>query len=414
MTEHRDDEEWAKAEDAKDPLARFRGEFLFPQGPGRRPSLYFAGHSLGLQPRRARELVLQELDEWARLGVEAHFAGRSPWMSYHELLTGPTARLVGALPHEVVVMNTLSVNLHLLMVSFYRPKPGRTRILIEAGAFPSDRYAVESQARFHGHDPCEAVIEARGCDEVLRVIREQGDSIALVLIGNVNYLTGEAFDIPAIVRAGHAQGCMVGFDLAHGAGNLELQLHDWGPDFAAWCSYKYLNGGPGTLGGVFIHDRHAQAELPRFAGWWGHDKSTRFKMGPDFHPIYGAEGWQLSNPPILQLAVLRASMELFDAAGMSALRAKSVRLTGYLESILDSIDRVQLLTPREPGRRGTMLTLRIKGDAKALVGKLQDAGAICDLRAPDILRLAPAPLYTRFADVHRLGRLLREALNAGA
>ncbi len=411
MTDSRDDAAWAAAQDAADPLARLRGEFLLPSGADGEPLLYFAGHSLGLQPRRARELIDRELLNWARLGVEGHFAGQSPWMPYHELLTASTARLVGALPHEVVVMNTLSVNLHLLMVSFYRPAGKRNRILIEAGAFPSDQYAVASQVRFHGLDPRETVLEALGGAEILRLIEEQGDSIALVLLGNVNYLSGEAFDIAAITRAGHARGCLVGFDLAHGAGNLELNLHDDGPDFAAWCSYKYLNAGPGACGGAFVHERHAKAELPRFAGWWGHDKATRFQMGSDFKPIRGAEGWQLSNPPILPLAALRASMELFDAVGMRALRAKSVRLTGYLEYLLDQLPggRFELVTPRDPNRRGNMLTLRILGDAKALVASLQASGALCDFRAPDIVRLAPAPLYTRFADVRRLIGLLRAA-----
>jgi len=417
--EFHDDPKWASAQDAKDPLARLRGEFQLPPGPPGLPGkdaeelLYFAGHSLGLQPRRARALIEQELESWAQLGVEGHFRGANPWMNYHQLLTGPTARILGALPDEVVVMNTLSVNLHLLMVSFYRPQGKRTRILIEAGAFPSDRYAVDSQARFHGLDPRQTVVEAQSQTDLFRILEEQGDFIALVLIGSVNYLSGEAFDLAAITRAGHARGCVVGFDLAHGAGNLQLRLHDDGPDFAAWCSYKYLNGGPGACGGVFVHERHARADLQRFAGWWGHDQETRFQMGPEFKPMRGAEGWQLSNPPILALAPLRASMELFDAAGIGALREKSVRLTGYLEYLLDSLPgrHFTQVTPREPDRRGTMLTLRVHQNAKALVGKLQARGALCDYRSPDIVRLAPAPLYTRFADVQRLGQLLREALD---
>jgi kynureninase len=395
MTSFEDSAEWARAQDAADALAPLRGEFLFPQsGP-----LYFAGHSLGLQPRRAREYVLSELDDWARFGVEGHFAARNPWVSYHELLTGSTARLVGALPSEVVVMNTLTVNLHLLMVSFYQPRPARFRILIERGAFPSDRYAVASQARFHGYD--DAVMES---DDPLRSLRERGGEIALALIGQPNYLTGRAFDVPALVRAAHAAECFIGFDLAHGAGNLELQLHDWGPDFAAWCNYKYLNAGPGGLGGVFIHQRHAHAELPRFEGWWGHDKVHRFEMGPRFLPIEGAEAWQLSNPPILQLAELRASMELFDGAGMPALRRKGDRLSGYLQWLLERMG-VEVLTPEE---RGSMLTVRF-ANAGALVAALKKRGAIVDLRPPDVVRIAPAPLYNSFADVQRLCELIREA-----
>ena len=384
---------WARAQDAADELAPLRGEFLFPEsGP-----LYFAGHSLGLQPRRAREYVLQELDDWARFGVEGHFAARNPWVSYHELLTASTARLVGALPHEVVVMNTLSVNLHLMMVSFYRPRPGKHRLLIEKGAFPSDQYAVASQARFHGFP--DAVLES---DEPLRDLEER-DDIALALIGNVNYLTGRACDMRSMVRAAHAKGAQIGFDLAHGAGNLVLSLHEDGPDFAAWCNYKYLNAGPGGLGGVFVHERHAAASLPRFEGWWGHDKAHRFEMGPRFSAIRGAEAWQLSNPPILQLAALRASMELFDRAGMPALRRKGDRLTGYLEWLLRRRG-VPVLTPPE---RGSMLTVRFPKAGLEL--ELAKGGAVVDLRPPDIVRITPAPLYNSFEDVHRFCARIAEA-----
>src|SRR5436190_14117556 len=350
---------WARAQDVADELAPLRGEFLFPEsGP-----LYFAGHSLGLQPRRAREYVLQELDDWARFAVDGHFAARNPWVSYHELLTASTARLVGALPHEVVVMNTLSVNLHLLMVSFYRPRPGKHRLLIEKGAFPSYQYAVASQARFHGFP--DAVLES---DEPLRDLQER-DYIALALIGNVNYLTGRAYDMRSLVRAAHAKGAQIGFDLAHGAGNLVLSLHEDGPDFAGWCNYKYLNAGPGGLGGVFVHERHAGASLPRFEGWWGHDKARRFEMEPRFRAIHGAEAWQLSNPPILQLAALRASMELFDRATMPALRRKGDALTAYLEW---SLRDFEILTPRE---RGSMLTVRVP-NARQMVQTLAEHGAI--------------------------------------
>ena len=388
--------EWARAQDAADELLSLRAEFLFPDsGP-----LYFAGHSLGLQPRRAREYVLQELDDWARLGVEGHFAARNPWVSYHELLTASTARLVGALPHEVVVMNTLSVNLHLLMVSFYRPRRGKHRLLIEQGAFPSDRYAVASQARFHGFP--DAVLEN---DDPLETLRER-DDIALALIGNVNYLTGRAYDIRALVRAAQEKEAFIGFDLAHGAGNLPLALHEDGPDFAAWCNYKYLNAGPGGLGGVFVHERHADAALPRFEGWWGHDKARRFEMGPRFSPIRGAEAWQVSNPPILQLAVLRASMELFDRAGMSALRRKGERLTAYLELLLRQRG-AEILTPAE---RGSMLTVRLR--QPGIVAELKKRGAVVDSRPPDIVRITPAPLYNSFEDVQRLCALIGESGDA--
>jgi len=384
--------EWAQAEDAADDLRSLRAEFLFPEsGP-----LYFAGHSLGLQPRRAREYVLQEMEDWERLAVDGHFAARNPWVGYHELLTAATARLVGALPHEVVVMNTLSVNLHLMMVSFYRPRPGKQRLLIEKGAFPSDQYAVASQARFHGF--ADAVLES---EDPLRTLRER-DDVALVLIGNVNYVSGRAYDMRALVRAAHEKDALIGFDLAHGAGNLVLSLHDDAPDFAVWCNYKYLNAGPGGLGGVFVHERHADAQLPRFEGWWGHDKARRFEMAARFSPIRGAEAWQLSNPPILQLAALRASMELFDRAGMPALRRKGDRLTGYLEHLL--IERgAEILTPQD---RGSMLTVRFR--RPGTVDELKRRGAIVDLRPPDIVRITPAPLYNGFEDVQRLCALIGE------
>jgi kynureninase len=328
-------------------------------------------------------------------------------MPYHELLTASTARLVGARPAEVVVMNTLTVNLHLLLASFYRPTAKRHRILVEEGAFPSDRYALESQALWHGYPG--ALLEApRGSDPCERI----DESIALLLIGSPNFLSGEAFDLRAIAEAAHAKGCTVGFDLAHAVGNLAPRLHDSGADFAVWCNYKYLNAGPGGLGGAFVHERWADsADLPRLAGWWGHDKVTRFQMDPRFRPIRGAEGWQLSNPPILQLAALRASMELFDAAGIDALRAKSVRLTSYLEEQLAGA--CQILTPRDADRRGAMLTLRVPGDAPKLVERLRARGAIADARPPDIVRVAPAALYTGFADVHRLAQLLRDELQSG-
>jgi kynureninase len=393
---------WANAQDEADPLREFRSRFHIPAG-----IVYLAGNSLGLEPKKARQYIDGELDDWARLGVEGHFRAHNPWFSYHELLAAQTARLVGATPSEVVVMNTLTVNLHLMMVSFYRPTPQRNKILIEAGAFPSDLYAVASQAAFHGGE----VIELGRNESPVTRIGRDGSTIALVMLGNVNYLTGEAFDMRAIAQAAHANGCVAGFNLAHGAGNLALQLHDDDVDFAVWCSYKYLNAGPGGIAGCFVHERHAaNKNLPRFAGWWGHNKKTRFQMDPVFDPISGAEGWQLSNPPIFQLAALRASMEIFDEATMPAIRKKSEQLTGYLEFLLDRLPAgfCEIVTPREPQRRGAQLSVRIKKDAKGLVGKLAAGGVICDFREPDIVRVAPAPLYNTFTDVWQCARVLEQ------
>ena len=401
--------------DQDDPLASFRAEFVFPQlGPGS-DSVYLAGNSLGLMPRAARDYVNEALDDWGRLGVEGHTRAKKAWLPYHEYVTEEMARVVGAVPAEVVVMNTLTVNLHLMLVSFYRPTAERSVILMEGGAFPSDQYAVTSQVRFHGLDPAAAVVElvprsgenALHPDDILEAIERVGPRLALVLLGNVNYLTGQAFDVAAVTRAGHAVGAHVGFDLAHGAGNLQLSLHEDGPDFAVWCSYKYLNAGPGGLSGCFVHERHAKRrDLPRFEGWWGHDKSTRFAMPATFAPLEGAEGWQLSNPPILQLAALRASLELFDRATMAALRQKAVALTGYLDSLIRaSTPEVTIVTPAD---RGTQLSLRLGGDFREALAFFETRGVIADFREPDIVRVAPVPLYTRFADVHRFVQVLHE------
>ncbi|RKG91078.1 kynureninase [Corallococcus sp. CA049B] len=403
--------------DAADPLRPLRDEFLFPPAPSGAPTIYLAGNSLGLQPRKARKYVQMEMEDWERLGVEGHVHGRHPWLPYHEQLTDMVARVVGAQPIEVVVMNTLSVNLHLMMVSFYRPTRERFKILIEGGAFPSDQYAVASQARFHGYDPKEAIVrlmpregeDTLRSEDILEAIERHGKELALVMLGSVNYLTGQAFDLREITRVAHAQGCKVGFDLAHAAGNLKLSLHDDGPDFAVWCSYKYLNGGPGSLGGVFVHERHAHSpQLPRFEGWWGHNKATRFEMGPTFDPLPGAEGWQLSNPPIFQLAALRSSLELFDRATMAALRQKSDQLTGYMEFLLDRLPAgyVSITTPRDLKQRGAQLSLRFKGEPKRLLQRLSAAGIICDFREPDIIRAAPTPLYNTYLDVFRFVKAL--------
>jgi kynureninase len=403
--------------DAKDPLRAYRDQFYIPKADDGTECIYLSGNSLGLQPKKVREYVVEDLDDWAKYGVEGHFQAKHPWLPYHENLTEQTARLVGALPLEVVTMNTLTVNLHLMMVSFYRPTATRFKILVEAGAFPSDQYAVASQVRFHGYAPTEAIVELRPrpgeenlrTEDILEKISREGDEIALVLIGNVNYLTGQSFDMGAITRTAHAKGCRVGFDLAHGAGNLVLNLHDVGADFAVWCSYKYLNSGPGALAGCFVHERHARdPKLPRFSGWWGHDKATRFRMGPTFDPIPGAEGWQLSNPPIFQLAAMRASLEIFDSATIEALRAKSERLTGYLEFLLKRLasPKFKIVTPANSGERGSQLSLRVTDDAKGLTKKWIAGGVICDFREPDIIRVAPTALYNRFSEVYRFAEIM--------
>jgi kynureninase len=412
---HQPDISYAQSLDLSDPLRGFRERFHIPSMPDGTPQVYFCGNSLGLQPVAARQYIEEELQDWASLGVEGHFRARHPWMPYHELLTEKTAALVGAKPDEVVVMNSLTINLHLLMVSFYRPTTKRSRIIIEEKAFPSDQYAVASQARFHGFDPADAVVEipmnADGrfsTDAVLETIARHRDDAALLLLGGVNYYNGQFFDIALITRAAKEAGITVGVDLAHAAGNVLLRLHDWEVDFAAWCSYKYLNAGPGSTAGCFVHERHAERpDLPRFAGWWGHDKATRFDMPPHFSPMRGAEGWQLSNQSILPLAALRASMDLFAEAGMDRLRAKSVILTGYLEFLLQQNphDSWNIITPKDPDQRGGQLSLRIRDGGRELFRHLSEAGVICDWREPDVIRVAPVPLYNTFTEVHRFAEL---------
>ena len=408
--EFQPDKDFALAMDERDPLKDFRNRFLFPKRAAGENCIYLCGHSLGLQPKKVAAYVEQELKDWSELGVEGHFRSENPWMPYHRLLTEQTAELVGAKPIEVVVMNSLTVNLHLMMVSFYRPTPTRRKILVERGAFPSDQYAIKSQIRFHGFDPATSLIEltplpGESCmreEDIESSIDRSGDEIALILLGGVNYATGQVFDMAGITRAGHAKGCLVGFDLAHAAGNLQMKLHDWGPDFAVWCSYKYLNGGPGCIAGCFVHERHSQVwNLPRFAGWWGHNEKTRFEMGPDFQPMPGADGWQLSNPSIVSLAVLRASMEIFHEAGMERLRAKSMLLTGYMEFLLKQIStfNFSIVTPSEPERRGAQLSIRVPRNGRLLSERLADEGIVGDWREPDIFRVAPAPLYNSYLDV---------------
>ena len=403
--------EFAIAMDESDPLRAYRERFFFPKHAGV-DCVYLCGHSLGLQPKSASAYIQQELDDWAELAVEAHFRAKNPWMPYHKLLTEKAAALVGAKPIEVVVMNSLTVNLHLMMTSFYRPTRGRHKILVERGAFPSDQYAVKSQIQFHGFDPAAALIElipspGESClldEQIESIIDRSGDEIALILLGGVNYATGQAFDMAGITRAGHARGCVVGFDLAHAAGNLLLTLHDCGPDFAVWCNYKYLNGGPGCVAGCFVHERYASSwNLPRFAGWWGHDEASRFQMGPKFQPMTGAEGWQLSNPSIMSLAVLRASMDIFHEAGMEHLRAKSVLLTGYLEFLLSRVKSpsYSIITPHEKERRGAQLSIRVRQNGRALCEQLASEGIVGDWREPDTFRVAPVPLYNSYQDVFR-------------
>lgn len=404
----------ALARDAADPLAALRDRFLIPRHDARSDQAYFCGNSLGLQPRATRQALLDELDDWRDLAVEAHFRGRHPWMPYHQFVRDDLASLVGAQPQEVVAMNSLTVNLHLMLVSFYRPDASRNAILIERGAFPSDRHAVESQIRLHGLDPAQALIEIDGDEPdgtlspaaIARAIDEHGARTALVLLPGVQYRSGEVFDLKAITRSARAMGCKVGFDLAHAVGNVELNLHDAGCDFAVWCSYKYLNAGPGAVAGCFIHERHARSDLPRLAGWWGHDQSTRFRMEPGFIAAPGADGWQLSNPPILALAPLRVSLVIFREATMAALLKKSRSLTAYFaELIRTQLDEVlHIVTPTDPARRGCQLSLRVRGSrdaGRSLFEHLSRHGIVTDWREPDVIRAAPTPLYNRHIDCLR-------------
>lgn len=417
-------EEFAQKADSSDPLKDLRNEFLFPQHEGKN-CVYFTGNSLGLQPKAAKAALEQELNDWAKYGVEGHFEAKNPWFSYHELFTASLAKLVGAKETEVVCMNQLTTNLHLLMVSFYQPKGKRFKILCEGKAFPSDQYALESQVRFHGYSPSEAIIELHPrwgehtlrTEDILQTIEQHSNEIALIMIGGVNYYTGQLLDMKSITEAGHKAGALVGWDLAHAAGNVPLELHNWNVDFAAWCSYKYLNSGPGGVSGVFIHEKHASnTDLIRFAGWWGHDKNVRFKMEKGFKAIPSAEGWQLSNAPVFQMAVHRASLDLFDKVGMQALREKSLNLTGYLEFIIQHISQnntnvnFEIITPKNTNERGAQLSILCHGQGKALFDKLTQNGVIADWREPNVIRIAPVPMYNNFEDVYRFGKILESAL----
>ena len=408
--QYRNDASFAREADRDDPLREFRKQYLFPSL-NRKPALYFTGNSLGLQPRSVAKSVQQELKDWARLGVEGHVHAKRPWLYYHHFSRRSLARLTGARPSEVVAMNQLTVNLHLLMVSFYRPTKSRFKILIEDGAFPSDRYAVDSQARFHGFNPSDAIIalKPRPGEDLLRdedidsAISAHGNELALVLFGAVQYYTGQFFNIRRITEAAHRAGAIAGFDLAHTIGNVPLQLHNDGADFAAWCGYKYLNSGPGGMAGIFVHERHAGTDVPRFEGWWGHSEKRRFLMEDRFVPMEGADAWQLSNFPILPGAAQLAALELFDQAGMKALRRKSIRLTGYLEFLLKGLPsfgkRFDIITPDKPASRGCQLSIRVFSNGKKVFDRLTSAGIIADWREPAVIRVAPVPMYNSFTDV---------------
>lgn len=412
---------FAQQLDKEDILAYLREQFHIPKDKNGNPWLYFTGNSLGLQPKQTQKYIQQELNDWANFGVEGHFEGETPWLPYHEFLTKNMATIVGAKPIEVVVMNTLTTNLHLLMVSFYQPTKTKYKIVIESDAFPSDRYAVESQLKFHGFDVEEGLIEwkPRAGEDLLNIedletiVADQGDEIALLLIGGVNYYTGQYLDLERIAQIGHSKDCFVGIDLAHGAGNINPNLHTSGVDFAAWCTYKYLNSGPGSLGGLFVHEKHAKnKDLPRFAGWWNHNKDTRFNMRMPFDVMEGAEGWQLSNPPILSMAAIRASLDMFEKVGMKALREKSEKLTGYFEFLINEIgsDDIKIITPTNPKERGCQLSIQVKNANKSLHKKLTEKHIITDWREPDVIRCAPTPMYNTFEEVFTMVSILKEVL----
>lgn len=414
------DESFAHDLDAKDPLRGYRDRFHVPLDKTGKPVIYFCGNSLGLMPKAAREAVTQELDDWAGLGVDAHFEGRSPWYSYHEQFREVGARLVGARPGEVVMMNSLTVNLHLMMATFYRPTRRRYKILMDWPAFPSDIYAARSQTGMHRFDPNDAIIYVKPRDgehsihprDIESILEDHGDMIALVLLSGVNFFTGQFYDVGRLAETARREGCVVGLDLAHAAGNVPLSLHDWGVDFAVWCSYKYLNSGPGAVAGCFVHVRHAgNPDLPRLAGWWGNDPKTRFLMHlqPEFVPVASAEAWQISNPPILSMAPLRTSLQIFDEAGMPALRAKSELLTGYLRFLIGQMpsDRYEVITPKDPRQHGCQLSILARAHPKELFKRLDAAGVKGDFREPNVIRVAPVPLYNTFHEVWRFAQILR-------
>jgi kynureninase len=414
--------EFARSLDQKDVLRSYRNAFHIPKGVSGNKCLYFTGNSLGLQPKTTKAAIEQELLDWANLGVQGHLEAKNPWMPYHEFLTDSMAKIVGAKPIEVVVMNTLTANLHFLMASFYSPTAKRHKILIESDAFPSDRYAVQSQLEFHGYDPEACLLEwaPRAGETLLHlqdletILDEYGEEIALILIGGVNYYTGQYFDLKKIAEMGHAKGCKVGIDLAHGAGNIQPDLHNSGVDFAAWCTYKYLNAGPGNLGGIFVHERYANDKtLKRFSGWWSQNKNSRFDMRKPLDLMPGAEGWQLSNPPILSMAAIKASLELFNEVGMDALRQKSIQLTAYLEYLINNLEHpdVEIISPKDPAQRGCQLSIRVKNVDQTLHKRLTENHVITDWRAPGVIRCAPVPFYNSFEDVFGMVAILKTLLN---
>jgi len=407
--------------DKEDPLKEYRSKFHMPMQKNGDDYLYFCGNSLGLQSKGLKSFVDQELEDWKNLGVEGHFHARNPWMPYHEFLTSSMAKIVGGKDIEVVVMNGLTVNLNLMMVSFYRPTEKRFKILIEADAFPSDKYAVKSQLAYHGFDPQDALIQLRPKEgsavvekeDVLATIETHGDEIALIMMGGVNYYSGQVFDMKEITKLGHEKGCVVGFDLAHAVGNVKLDLHEWQVDFAVWCNYKYMNAGPGAVAGCFVHEKHANDKsIPRFSGWWGHEKESRFKMPDDFIPVPGAEGWQMSNAPILSMAALRSSLEIFEEVGMNALVDKSKKLSRYMENLIHEINdpRVEIISPKDIEQRGCQLSIRVKGIGRKVFEDLEDNGVILDWREPDVIRVAAVPLYNSFGDVFAFTDILAKIL----
>ena len=423
MSEYRKGIEFAKTQDQQDALSEFRDQFHIPKDQNGNELIYMTGNSLGLQPKITKKYINQELKDWANLGVEGHTRAENPWLHYHEYLTKTMAGIVGAKPIEVVVMNSLTVNLHLMMVSFYRPTKKRYKILIEADAFPSDKYAVESQLRHHGYSDKEGLIlwkapkneELADYKDLERILKIHGEEIALIMIGGVNYYTGQFFDLKRIAKLGHQYGCTVGFDCAHGAGNVKLNLHESNADFTVWCTYKYLNSGPGSLSGAFVHERHAHNKnLNRFTGWWSHNKETRFKMRDEFDQLPGAEGWQMSNPPILSMAAIKASLDVFEKAGFDRLCKKSNRLTGYFEFLINQLhnDNIKIITPSNPNERGCQLSIQVKNADKSLHHKLTKSGITTDWREPDVIRCAPVPLYNSFLDVYNFVERLKMVLSS--
>ncbi|WP_299189647.1 kynureninase [uncultured Aquimarina sp.] len=415
--------EFAQKLDQQDPLSSYRDQFLFPKV-NEKEVIYFTGNSLGLQPKNTKKYVDEVMKDWAELAVEGHFYADKPWWDYHERLAKPLSRIVGANPSEITVMNTLTVNLHLLMVSFYRPQGKRYKIICEEKAFPSDQYMLQSQVRFHGYDPKDAIVEIKKrpgehnfrIEDILSTIKSIGEECALILIGGVNYYTGQVFDMKTITKAGHDIGAFVGWDLAHGAGNIELKLHDWDVDFASWCSYKYMNSGPGNASGCFVHERfHDRKDIPRFEGWWGTKRESRFLMKPEFEPMPNADAWQLSNAPILSLAPYLASLELFEKVGMEALIKKRNLIVAYLEFVLKSIDlevesTFEIITPSSQEERGTQLSVFLHGEGRKLFDYLMKNGVITDWREPNVIRLAPAPFYCSYEDMYEFGQILKKGI----